>query len=376
MTPLADLPPVDRAQLMHQVDLQAFHDGRADAGTGDRTASTRNGIGRWAAQREAQIAGALAAETDLVQRRLREAEAQERSAAQAVADAAQEVTAAEQQRHRLRRVLRGEEPADDGGDWADTARLSEHPRRGRAGDALVYGAAAVADAGLNFLALRIMGVSAVETAVLAGAIVLVSVVLPKQLGEVAAAARRNRRWRGWPLALMLGGTGLWIATALFAATVRTGFLLLPTAVGRPPLLVAAGVGPAALTAGWLAVAVAVGAVVFLRSAHRHNPSATAWHENTADLIRLRAGLAALRGAETVAAGCTASARDRLETVGHRAQPLLDECRAVAAELVARYEHELGRQRASVEHRRSDVLTRSALPESLPESLHRIADGTP
>ncbi|MHA6780107.1 hypothetical protein ACVGOW_03780 [Pseudonocardia saturnea] len=374
MNPLDDLLPIDRVQLLHEVEMQAFHDGQADWTQVDAAdvppGPARRQIEQWAEQREAQVGAAGAAEADLALRRVRDAEAAERAAALAVADAAREVGAAEQQRTRLRRILRGELRADDGGDWADTTRLSEDPRRGRIVDVLVYGAAAVADAGLNFLAFRIMGASTVETAVLAAAVVLVTVVLPKQLGEVVTTARRTGRWKGWPLALMTGGAALWVATALFAAVLRTAYLLLPTAVGRPTLLVVAGVGSTALTLGWLGVAVAIGAVVFLRSARRYNPSATAWHENSAQLTALRTSLAARRGAETAAAGRTASERDQLDAVGRRVEPLIDECRAVAAELVARYELQIARQRAAAEHRRGD-----ARP-ALAGRPHRTAPVTP
>jgi hypothetical protein len=237
--------------------------------------------------------------------------------------------------------------------------MTEQRRRRRAADWAIYLAAAVAEIGLNYLAFRLMGATAVETALLAGAVVLVTVLLPKQLGALVATARRTRRWKGWPLVLMVAAAVLWVGTTLFVALVRTAYLLLPLGVGQP-LLTVAGIEPTVLTVGWLAVALAVGLAVLLRSAHGHNPYAAAWHASSAQVARLTEARSVARAEAARAAERAARERDALRATAERYAPLVDECRALAAELKDRYVHALGRRQSSVEQRELPLLARPVL----------------
>ncbi len=373
----SDLAPLDRPQLLHEMDLRALRDSRAPADL----AGVRREVERWAEHRLAEIDRARTAVEEDARARLRQAESDELTASRAAAQAARAVVVAEQERDRLRDVLRGLRRGDDGGDWSASARLAEDPRRAAWVDALVYGGAAVCEGGLSYLAFRLMGTGPGETALLAAAVVPVAVLLPEQLGRVVASARRTGRLRGWPLAALLLGGALWLAVALFASVVRTAFLMLPATTGPlaglPPLLAVAGIEPWMLTAGWLAVALAVGAVVGNRSVHRHNPYATAWHTSTARVAGLRATLVALRARETELTGRTAAEDDALRAVADRFTPAVDECRALAAELVAHYEHLLGRRRGSAEQHRPSLHARASRPgPPVPGCAEaRITDGT-
>lgn len=349
----AELPVPDRAQLLREVEAQALRDSQSDW-SGVAPADVPPGpvnreIDRWTEQRLARIAVARSADERAARERIRSADAAETVADERRTGAEEAVAAAERRHREIAAVLRGERRGHDGGDWSDAGRMTEDRRRKRVTDGLVYGGAAVAEVGLNFLAFRLMGASPVETALLAGAVVLVTVLLPKQLGTVVSTARRTGRWVGWPLAATVIATGLWVGVTVFVALVRTAYLLLPVGSG-PALLTVAGVGPMVLTAGWLAVSLAVGLAVLIRSVHRHNPYVSAWHAAGAQLVRLVRARSAAREEAARAVEGTAAERDDLRATADRYDPLVDECRALAAELKDRYAHALGRRRSSVEQR--------------------------
>lgn len=278
-----DLHPLDRAQLLREIEIQALRDSQATwtDGVGEDTppGPIHRQIDQWAEQRTAQIAAARVAADDAAREAVRTAEADLATAEERRAHAEGIAADAEHGRAHLVAVLRGDHRDPQIGDWSDPARLEEQPWQGRLIDVVVYGSAGLAEISLNYLAFQLMGANRVETAALAAAVVLVAVLLPKQIGALLATARRTQRWRGWPLTLMLSACALWVAVSMFTALVRTAYLLTPAGSGvmRPALLAAAGLGRTPLTLGWLVVALAVGAAVLLRSAHRHNPYPRAWH---------------------------------------------------------------------------------------------------
>jgi outer membrane protein OmpA-like peptidoglycan-associated protein len=176
-------------------------------------------------------------------------------------------------RDRMHGIVTGTEPADDGGNWAAQSRIDENRRWESVKDWAIYLGATFAEVGLNYTAFQLMGSSLRETAVLAASIILVNVLLPKQLGELLARARRARRGRDLLIAGLAGGGLLWVGVSLFVAQIRTAYLLLPSAAaqltGQTSLLERAGIGATTLTIGWLLVVLAVGTVVLLRSATRY-----------------------------------------------------------------------------------------------------------
>lgn len=364
------LPGLDRGQLLREVEQRALHDSQSDW-SGCTTAEVppapiHREIDRWAEQHIAQIE-TLRWEAEQESRfRIREADAAATAADERTARAEAAAAAAEVRLADMAAVLRGLRPGDDGGDWSDRTRMDENPRQRRIVDALLYGAAGVAELGLNYLAFRLMGTTAFETALLAAAVVLVTVLLPKQLGVLITTARRTRRWTGWPLALMGGAAALWVGVTTFVAIVRTAYLVFPQ-LGRPALLTLAGVSPVALTAGWLAVSLAVGLAVLLRSAHGHNPYVAAWHAALTEVLRLGEARSTHRADAESAAALAAAERDGLRAVRDRFVPLVDECRALAAELKDRYVHAFSRRRASVEHR--------SLHEPARPAIHPRFDGS-
>jgi hypothetical protein len=366
--PASELPELDRRQLLREIELQALRDSQSDwfgvAPADVPPGPVHREVDRWAEQRLARIDAARADAEAAARARIREADATEAATDERRARADDEAAAAGRRQAGIEAVLRGEKPGDDGGGWADSDRMGENRRRRKAVDLLIYGAAAVAEVGLNYLAFRLMGTTPVETALLAAAVVLVTVLLPKQLGAMVTTARRTGRWRGWPLVSLLAGTQLWVAAVVFVAVIRTAYLLLPqqvgATIGRPALLAVAGVGPLVLTLGWTAVALAVGLAVLLRSAHRHNPYASAWHRAVGEAQRLAVVRSERRAAAERAAERAARERDALREAGTRFVPLSDECRALAAELKDRYVHTLGRRRASVEQLGLPRPTRPAL----------------
>jgi hypothetical protein len=111
-------------------------------------------------------------------------------------------------RDRMRGVVEGTEPGDDGGHWAAQSRIDENRRWESTKDWGIYLGAAFAEVGLNYTAFQLMGSSLKETVVLAASIILANVLLPKQLGELVTRVRRGRRGRGVLVAGLVGGAAL------------------------------------------------------------------------------------------------------------------------------------------------------------------------
>lgn len=253
-------------------------------------------------------------------------------------------------RDRLAAITDGRAPGDDGGRWPARARAGQRRRTANLVDVLVYGGAAVAEIGLNYLAFQLMGSSAWETAVLAAAIVLVNVLLPKQIGELLTRHRRAVLGRGRILAGIVLGSALWVAVSLFVALVRTAYLVLPTGttlgLDSPALIVEAGLSGELLTWGWLAVVLAVGLVVLFRAAARHNPYVPALRDAAALVEQLEQDL--------VDAGAAAqTAQLEVQRAWEAHQAVADEfdaerarLTALAAEVVAHHRAELDRHRSS------------------------------
>lgn len=253
-------------------------------------------------------------------------------------------------RDRMEGIVAGTEPGDDGGYWPAQNRIDENRRTEALKDWAIYLGAAVAEVGLNYTAFQLMGSSLQETAVLAASIILVNVLLPKQLGELLARARRARVGRRLLVAGLAGGALLWVGVSLFVAQVRTAYLLLPTAAaqqtGSGSLLERAGVGATTLTVGWLLVVLAVGTVVLVRSATRYNPYLKNLRAARTRVDRLRKALVDQHG-EVVAARFDLERAGRAETglaeqwAGKRAEQ-----DGFAAELKHHYQHHLTRSLAN------------------------------
>lgn len=254
------------------------------------------------------------------------------------------------QRDRLAEIIDGRAPGDDGGRWPARARAGQRSRTATLVDVLIYGGAAVAEIGLNYLAFQLMGSSAWETAVLAAAIVLVNVLLPKQIGELLTRHRRAVLGRGRILAGIVLGSMLWLAVSVFVALVRTAYLVLPTGttlgLDAPALIVEAGLSGELLTWGWLAVVLAVGLVVLFRAAARYNPYVSALRGATALVEELQQ--------EKVDVSAAAhSAQLEVQRAWEAHQGLQDEfdaeharLTALAGEVVAHHRAELDRLRSS------------------------------
>lgn len=253
-------------------------------------------------------------------------------------------------RDRMEGIVAGTEPGDDGGHWPAESRIDENRRGEALKDWAIYLGAAFAEIGLNYTAFQLMGSSLQETAVLAMSIILVNVLLPKQLGELVARARRARHGRGLLIAGLVGGAFLWVGVSLFVALVRTAYLLLPTAAaqqtGATSLLERAGIGAMTLTLGWLLVVLAVGTVVLLRSATRYNPYLKNLRVARARVERLQAELVDKHGDVVVA-------RFDLERAGELEAGLAEqwagkraEQDGFAAELKHHYQHHLTRDLAN------------------------------
>lgn len=262
----------------------------------------------------------------------------------------QELRAACAYRDRMEGIVAGTEPGDDGGRWPAESRIDENRRGEALKDWAIYLGAAFAEIGLNYTAFQLMGSSLQETAVLAMSIILVNVLLPKQLGELVARARRARHGRGLLIAGLVGGAFLWVGVSLFVALVRTAYLLLPTAAaqqtGATSLLERAGIGAMTLTLGWLLVVLAVGTVVLLRSATRYNPYLKNLRVARARVERLQAELVDKHGDVVVA-------RFDLERAGELEAGLAEqwagkraEQDGFAAELKHHYQHHLTRDLAN------------------------------
>jgi hypothetical protein len=253
-------------------------------------------------------------------------------------------------RDRMHGIVTGTEPGDDGGTWAAESRIDENRRWEAVKDWAIYLGATFAEIGLNYTAFQLMGNSLAETAVLAASIILVNVLLPKQLGELVARARRAQRGRGLLIAALAGGALLWVGVSLFVAQIRTAYLLLPTAAarqtGQTSLLERAGIGPTTLNIGWLLVVLAVGTVVLLRSATRHNPYLKNLRAARTRVDKLRAALVDKHG-EVVLAHfdlervAEAEANLAEQWAGKRAEQ-----DGFAAELKHHYQHHLARELAN------------------------------
>ncbi len=262
----------------------------------------------------------------------------------------QDLQAACAYRDRMEGIVAGTQPGDDGGRWPAESRIDENRRGEALKDWAIYLGAAFAEIGLNYTAFQLMGSSLQETAVLAMSIILVNVLLPKQLGELVARARRARHGRGLLIAGLVGGAVLWVGVSLFVALVRTAYLLLPTAAaqqtGATSLLERAGIGEMTLTLGWLLVVLAVGTVVLLRSATRYNPYLKNLRVARARVEKLQAELVDQHGDVVVA-------RFDLERAGELEAGLAEqwagkraEQDGFAAELKHHYQHHLTRDLAN------------------------------
>ena len=358
----------DRERLLREIEQLALRDSQADwSGVAPADAPpgpVHRGVDEWLATELHRIDAVQEDERERLAAQIRAAEAAANSAVEVRNRAEDAAADAVRQREAVEAVLDGHSRGDDGGDWSDTARKGETPWRRRLGDLAVYGSAGVADAGINYLALRLMGVSPVETALLAFAVVLVSVLLPKQLGVVLATVQRTGRWTSQAAVLAAVGGTVWIVTMVFAAIVRTAYLLLPAQtgalIGRPALLTVAGVTPATLTAGWLAVALAIGLAVLLRSAAGHNPYVAAWRRAVATAERRESERSARREDAEMALQEMARLSGALRRVDARHTPLARLYAATAAELKERYVQALGRYRSSTVERHLSGPSRTVL----------------
>jgi hypothetical protein len=258
----------------------------------------------------------------------------------------QDLRDAEAYRDRMQGIVDGTEAGDDGGHWPARSRIDENRRGEAVKDWAIYLGAAFAEIGLNYSAFQLMGSSLAETAVLAASIILVNVLLPKQLGELLARARRARRGRNPIIAGLVGGAVLWVGVSLFVAQIRTAYLLLPTQTGGTSLLERSGIDAATLTVGWLLVVLAVGTVVLLRSATRYNPYLKNLRAARVRVDKLRARLVDKHGEVVVA-------RFDLERAGELDASLAEqwagkraEQDGFAAELKHHYQHHLTRDLAN------------------------------
>jgi hypothetical protein len=348
--PAQPTPPPNRSDLI----IRARTDATLSA-TGPDTAErsfdrlVQQWLGQWVAEAQATLAAATAAALD----RIRDAGAASTRARAHLDVALDELAAARAHHDHLADIVDGRVAGDDGGMWPARSRSSS--RAQVVVDVAIYGGAAVVEVGLNYLAFQIMGSSDWETAVLAAAIVLVNVLLPKKIGTMLVDHRRATTGRGRLLAAIVGATTLWVAVSLFVALVRTAFLTLPVDPGTPALVVGAGLSPDLLTWGWLGVVLAVGAIVMAHAAARHNPYVKALREASERFARAQSAVVTTTGSAQQAlldeqrAACAPRAlRKEYE----------NECRrltALAADVVALHHGELARLRASasvVELRRS------------------------
>ena len=262
----------------------------------------------------------------------------------------QDLRAAYAYRDRMQGIVDGTEPGDDGGYWPARSRIDENRWAEGAKDWAIYLAAAFAEIGLNYTAFQLMGSSLAETAVLAASIILVNVLLPKQLGEFLARARRARHGRTPLIATLVGGGLLWLGVSLFVAQIRTAYLLLPSAAatqtGATSLLERAGIGATTLTVGWLLVVLAVGAVVLLRSASRYNPYVQNLRAARARVDTLRAQLVDQHGAVVVARFDLERAHELDAGLAEQWAGKRAEQDGLAAELKHHYQHHLARDLAN------------------------------
>ncbi|MQA12636.1 MAG: hypothetical protein GEV09_00260 [Pseudonocardiaceae bacterium] len=277
-------------------------------------------------------------------------------------------------RDRMKRIVEGTEPGDDGGRWAAQSRIDENRRGEMIKDWAIYLGAAFAEVGLNYTAFQLMGSGLAETAVLAASIVLVNVLLPKQLGELLTRFRRTRRSRGVLLVGLVGGAALWVGVSVFVALVRSAYLLSFTGVqvGGESLLERAGLGWFVLTAGWLLVVLAVGSVVLLRSASRHNPYLKNLHAADARVAKLRCAVAAKHGEVVAATLDVERARGSEADLAEHWAGKRAEQDGFAAELKHHYQHHLARDLANPTFTDGVEITASRAP--LPPPSYRPERG--
>ncbi|GAA1381670.1 hypothetical protein GCM10009613_08060 [Pseudonocardia kongjuensis] len=362
MTSVAEfLTPYDPDHERRLVERQAAADAATDWSAvpqHDRPPTVADrAIDERIARREADIGrahgAARAAQLERIAETAAEAGHREREAEQARAAE----TAAVRERDRLTAILTTGRGAPDEGNWADPGRMSERARLTVTVSVLIYSGAALVDASLNYLAFRVMGVSPIETAVLAAGVVLVTVLLPKQLGEMLEARRRGARRGPRRTALIVAAGTLWAAVSVFAAVVRTRFLLLPGGAGtgapRPSLPELAGVGPWVLTLGWLAVALAVGLVVLVHAMRRYNPYLRPWRDAGRRAARGHTGTVARRWESDRVTERLRAARAGLAALDGERDRAVETCRAFAGELKQVYRAAYLRALGAPEHRRPD-----------------------
>ncbi|MGH3872985.1 MAG: hypothetical protein ACRDSR_16010 [Pseudonocardiaceae bacterium] len=344
-------PEIDRTALRDLVESEAHKDaasGMYDANLGvhGHPLIMENQIDRWHHR--------WSAEAELRQHRDRSrmhllhrgATCQQATGEQTEDHLEQDLRDAIAYRDRMQGVVNGTEPGDDGGHWPAQSRINESRRWECVKDWGIYLGAAFAEIGLNYTAFQLMGSSLQETAVLAASIILVNVLLPKQLGELLTRVRRAQRGRGVLVAGLTIGAALWVGVSLFVAQIRTAYLLLPSAsaarTGGTSLLERAGIGAATLTAGWLAVVLAVGVVVMIRSATRYNPYLKNLRAARARVDKLRAALVATHGAVVAARLDAERARESEADLAEQWAGKRAEQDGLAAELKHHYQHHLAR----------------------------------
>ncbi len=348
-------PDVDGATLRDLVEAEAHKDAAsgmydANLGTHGHPLIMENKIDRWHHRWSADAELRQHRDRKKAQLLHRRATCKQATGEQTEDHLEQDLRDACAYRDRMHDVVDGTEPGDDGGHWPAQGRIDEDRRWESIKDWGIYLGAAFAEIGLNYTAFQLMGSSLQETAVLAASIILVNVLLPKQLGELATRVRRGRRGRSVLVAGLMGGAALWVGVSLFVAQIRTAYLLLPSAAaartGGTSLLERAGIGPVTLTVGWLLVVLAVGTVVLIRGATRYNPYLKNLRAARARVDKLRAALVATHG-EVVAA------RLDVERAGESEADLAEqwagkraEQDGLAAELKHHYQHHLARDLAS------------------------------
>lgn len=252
-------------------------------------------------------------------------------------------------RDRMRNIVDGTEPADDGGYWPAQSRIDENRYGEAVKDWLIYLGAAVAEVGLNYTAFQLMGNSLKETMVLSASIILVNVLLPKQLGELVARIRRGGRDRRALIAGLVTGALLWVGVSVFVAQIRTAYLLrLPggSEPGDTSLLERAGIGWATLTVGWLLVVLAIGVIVLLRSATRYNPYLKNLRVAILQVNTLRAALVGKHTDMVMANHDVEFAREAEADLAEQWAGKRAAQDGVAAELKHHYQHHLARNLAN------------------------------
>lgn len=312
-------------------------------------------IDQWTQRQVAQAghthAAAVSASRDRIAALAAEGQRREREAEEARSTESRTVRGRDQ----LTAVLSGDRRGRDDGDWEDPGRMSEKPWLAAAVGALIYAAAAVADAGLNYLAFRVMGVSPVETVILAAGVVMVTVLLPKQIGEMLEAHRRGARGTTRRNVLMLVAGTLWLGVSLFTAVIRTNYLMLPAGLGtgaeRPSLPELAGVAPAILVAGWLVVALAIGLVVLVHAKRRYNPVVRPWRDAVRSARTAHTETVRLRWESDRASHDLGVARDELTALDSARDRDVEICRAFGDELKQVYRSAYLRALGAPERRR-------------------------